>query len=93
MIKTFSCKKTEKLFHRFRSHKLPQNIEKIALRKLTILHAATSINDLRIPLSNHLELLKGKRKGIHSIRINDQWRICFKWKQCDAYDVEIIDYH
>ena len=63
------------------------------MRKLWMVAAADSINDLRIPPANHLEKLKGKRKGQHSIRINDQWRICFKWHQQDAYEVEIVDYH
>lgn len=66
---------------------------KIAYRKLLMIHAASSINDLRVPPSNHLELLKGDRKGSHSIRINEKWRICFKWIHQDAYDVEIVDYH
>lgn len=93
MIKTFNCKETQKLFHRIKSLKLPNDIQKIALRKLNIIHASADINDLRIPPSNHLELLKGKYKGRHSIRINKQWRIMFKWKQSNAYEIEITDYH
>ena len=93
MIKSFKGKETEKLFKRIKSHKLPPNIQKIALRKLGMIHAATSINDLRVPPSNRLESLKGKRKGQYSIRINDQWRICFRWNKSDAYYVEITDYH
>ncbi len=93
MIKSFKNKEAEKIFNRTKSLKLPADIQKIALRKLVMVHAAVSINDLRIPPSNHLEQLKGDKKGTHSIRINNQWRICFKWIQNDAYDVEIIDYH
>lgn len=73
--------------------KLPQNIQHLARGKLIILNAATDLNILRVPPGNRLEALKGARKGQYSIRINDQWRICFKWKTGDAYDVEIEDYH
>ncbi len=93
MIKTFRDKETEKIFNRLISKKLPQNIQHLARRKLVILDAATKLNTLRIPPGNKLEALKGDRKGQHSIRINDQWRICFKWKAGDTYDVEIADYH
>lgn len=93
MIKNFKCKETEKIFNRNKSKKLPTNIQKTALRKLTMIHAAVLISDLKIPPANHLEQLKGNRKNQHSIRINKQWRICFKWKQNNAYDVEITDYH
>jgi len=93
MIKTFNCKETGNLFNRIKSLKLPNDIQKAALRKLLILHAAVDINDLRIPPSNHLEQLKGKMKGKHSIRINDQWRIVFRWVNGNAYEVEIADYH
>ena len=93
MIKTFRDKETEKIFNRFLSRKLPQNIQYLARRKLVILDAATELAALRVPPGNRLEALKGARKGQHSIRINDQWRICFKWKSGDAYDVEIADYH
>ena len=93
MIKVFRCKETEKLFNRIRSKKFPADIQRTALRKLTMLHAVVSLNDLRVPPSNHLERLKGDRKNQYSIRINDQWRICFKWIASDAYDVEITDYH
>jgi proteic killer suppression protein len=72
---------------------LSQNIQHVARKKLITLDAATVLNDLRIPPGNRLEALKGDRKGQHSIRINDQWRICFKWKVGDAYDVEITDHH
>ena len=92
MIKTFKCKNTEKLFNdlyvkRFRS------ISKVARIKLEVLNAAVSLNSLRVPPGNRLEQLKGNRKGQRSIRINDQWRICFVWKDENATEVEIVDYH
>jgi len=93
MIKSFSNKETEKIFNRQFSSKLPQNIQRVARKKLAILDAAPRLNDLRIPPGNQLEALKGDRKGQHSVRINDQWRICFKWSDGDAKDVEITDYH
>ena len=93
MIKTFRDKETEKIFNRLLSRKLPQNIQHLARRKLVILDATPELNAFRLPPANRLEALKGDRKGQHSIRINDQWRICFKWKAGDAYDVEIADYH
>ena len=92
MIKSFASKDTEALFERQSSRKF-KNIERVALRKLTMINAAKTINDLRVPPNNRLELLKSDRKGQHSIRINDQWRICFNWNQGDAYNVEICDYH
>ena len=93
MIKTFLNKETERIFNRLPSRKLPQNIQRLARRRLVILDAATDLKSLRVPPGNRLEALKGDRKGQHSIRINDQWRICFKWKTGDAYEVEIADYH
>jgi toxin HigB-1 len=93
MIKTFQDKETEKIFNRLLSRKLPQNIQHLARRKLVILDAVDELNTLRVPPGNKLEALKGDRKGQYSIRISDQWRICFKWKAGDAYDVEIVDYH
>ena len=93
MIKTFRDKETEKIFNRTKSRKLPSDIQHLARRKLIMLDAATDLNSLRIPTGNRLEALKSNRKGQHSIRINDQWRICFRWKAEDAYDVEITDYH
>jgi proteic killer suppression protein len=93
MIKTFQDKETEKIFNRLLSRKLSQNIQHVAHRKLIILDAANELNILRVPPGNILEALKGDRKGLHSIRINDPWRICFKWKAGDAYDVEIADYN
>lgn len=93
MIRSFADKETEKLFNREFSKKLPSDIQRIARRKLEILDAAENLNDLRIPPSNRLEKLKGNRVHQHSIRINDQWRICFEWRETDAYEVEIFDYH
>jgi len=93
MIKSFKSKETEKIFNREYSLKMPFSIQRTALRKLWMIDASHMINDLRVPPANHLEKLKGKRRGQHSIRINDQWRICFKWSQGDAYNVEITDYH
>lgn len=93
MIKSFRDKETEKIFNRLFSRKLPQNIQHIARRKLVILDAAPELNELRIPPGNKLESLKRERKDQLSIRINDQWRICFNWKAGDAYNVEITDYH
>lgn len=93
MIKNFKCKETEKLFNREFIKRLSPAIQPVALRKLKILDAATIIDTLKVPPGNRLEALKGDRKGQHSIRINDQWRICFIWDSGDAFDVEIIDYH
>ncbi len=93
MIKSFADKEAEKIFGREFSRKLPNDIQRIARRKLEILDAAESFNDLRVPPSNRLEKLKGNRSQQHSIRVNDQWRICFEWRGEDAYDVEIVDYH
>ena len=93
MIKSFRDKETEKIFNRQFSSKLPQNIQRVARKKLVILDAVTELNDLRVPPGNQLEALKGERKGQHSIRINDQWRICFRWRAGDSFDVEITDYH
>jgi proteic killer suppression protein len=93
VIKTFRDKETEKIFNRLVSIKLSQNIQHLARRKLIILDAATQLNALRVPPGIRLEALKSDRKGQHSIRINDQRRICFRWKSGDAYDVEIADYH
>jgi len=93
MIKSFRDKEIEKVFGRQLSTKLPQHIQRIARKKLVMLDAAPELNDLRIPPGNRLEALKGDRKGQHSIRINDQWRICFNWSDGDAYEVGITDYH
>jgi proteic killer suppression protein len=93
MIKSFACKETKRLFNREFSRKLPQDIQRVARRKLEILDAAEVLQDLRIPPSNRLKKLSGDRKGQYSVRINDQWRICFEWRRGDAYSVEIADYH
>ena len=93
MIKSFKGKETEKIYLRERSRKLPGDIQQIALRKLRMLNNAKGVNDLRIPSANRLEKLTGSRAGQYSIRINDQWRLCFIWKDNNAYDVEITDYH
>lgn len=93
MIKTFADKETEKLFRRTPLRKLPPDLQRVARMKLEILDAAEVLQDLRIPPSNRLEKLSGKRAGHYSIRINDQWRICFVWRQENAYDVKIVDYH
>jgi proteic killer suppression protein len=93
MIESFACKETEKIFNRQFSGKLPTSIQPIAFRKLRMLNRSSSIQDLRVPPANRLEALSGKRKGQRSIRINQQWRICFEWKEGNAYKVEIVDYH
>ncbi|MCQ2573967.1 MAG: type II toxin-antitoxin system RelE/ParE family toxin [Treponema sp.] len=92
MIKSFKCKDTEELYNTGESRKF-KAIERVALRKLDMIQAAIKVDTLRIPPANHLELLKGDREGQYSIRINDQWRICFRWDGADALDVEIVDYH
>jgi proteic killer suppression protein len=93
MIKNFRCKETEKLFLRQRSPRFSSGVQRIALRKLLLLDAAEKLEDLRIPPGNRLEKFIGNRQGQHSIRVNDQWRICFRWSEGDAYEVEIVDYH
>jgi len=93
MIRSFACQETEKLFNDESSRRLPVSIQRVARRKLLVLHQARALNDLRVPYGNHLEALKGDRAGQHSIRVNDQWRICFRWLEADALDVEIVDYH
>jgi proteic killer suppression protein len=93
VIRTFKDKEAEKVFQRERSRKLPDVIQRPALRKLRMLHRAVSLNDLRVPPANRLERLKGRRAGQYSIRINEQWRVRFRWKNGDAFDVEIVDYH
>ncbi len=92
MIKSFKSKDTARLFNRLSSRRW-RGIADAARRKLEILNAAKSLAELRVPPGNRLEALKGDRRGQHSIRINDQWRICFVWRGGDAYDVEIVDYH
>jgi len=93
MIQSFHDKEAEKIFNHELSRKYSENLQRVALRKLNILDAAGALSDLRLPPGNKLEKLSGDRLGQHSIRINDQWRICFRWSGNDAYDVEITDYH
>lgn len=93
MILSFKDKEAEKLFHGKFSARLPQAIQRTAAIKLKVLHAATVLETLRIPPSNNLEVLRGDRQGAYSIRINKQWRICFVWRDGNAVDVEIVDYH
>lgn len=93
MLNSFKCSETEKIAHASVSRKLPQDMQRVALRKLRQLEAATTLDDMRIPPGNRLEPLRGSREGQHSVRINDQWRLCFRFENGDAYDVEIVDYH
>jgi len=93
MIESFRDKQTEMIWNQEWSKKFPNEIQSIALRKLIMLHRSLSLNDLRVPPSNHLEKLHRDREGQYSIRINDQWRICFTWKDGNAFQVEITDYH
>lgn len=93
MIRSFICKETERIFKRQFSKKFPADIQRMALRKLRMLNRAKTLRDLLVPPGNRLEALKGTRKGQHSIRINDQWRVCFEWHENDAYNIEIVDYH
>lgn len=93
MIRTFADKEVEKIWHGTQPRKLPTNVQSAARRKLRMLNNAATLDDLRVPPANRLEALKGERKGQHSIRINDQWRIRFQWKDGDALDVVIVDYH
>jgi proteic killer suppression protein len=93
MIHSFKCKETEKIFNGRFSPKLSQSIQRLAARKLWYLDSAGELDDLRSPPGNHLEALRADRDGQQSIRINDQWRICFVWRDNNAHDVEIVDYH
>jgi proteic killer suppression protein len=93
VILSFACGETERIFKAQLSRKFPPTIQRNARRKLLALHAATELQQMAVPPGNHLKALKGKLKGLHSIRINDQWRICFRWAGTDAHDVEIVDYH
>lgn len=92
MIKSFADKETEKLWNRKRS-RIPADLQKRALKKLTVLNAATSLEVLGAVPGNHLEPLRGDRKGQHSVKINDQYRVCFVWDAVNAYEVEVVDYH
>ncbi len=93
MIQSFRDKETARLFQREPIRKIPLDIQRTALRKLWMIDAAQDLNDLKVPPANRLEKLRGNRAVQYSIRINDQWRICFRWEAGNAYDVEIIDYH
>lgn len=93
MIKTFADNEAERIWQGLASRRLPPDIQSVARRKLRMLNNARCLTDLSIPPANRLEPLKGKRYGQHSIRINDQWRICFIWQEGNAFEVEIVDYH
>lgn len=93
MIRSFRDRDTERVFLRERVGRFALPLHRSALRKMLLLDAAESLNDLRVPPANRLEKLSGAREGQYSIRINDQWRICFRWEEGNAYDVEIVDYH
>ena len=93
MIESFRCRETEAIYQREYSRRLPTDIQKTAFRKLRMLNRSSTVEDLRVPPGNRLEALSGSRRGQHSIRINDQWRICFVWRNGGAHDVEIVDYH
>ncbi len=93
MIQSFACKDTEKIWNGLKVRAFPGDMQDRALIKLRLIDTAKTVEDLKIPPGNRLEDLKGDRKGQKSIRINDQWRICFVWKDNEAFDVEIVDYH
>ena len=93
MIVSFACAETEQIFRGQRSRRLPPSIQNVARRKLEYLHRARTLDDLRMPPGNRLEALRGGRSGQHSVRVNDQWRICFVWRGGNAERVEIVDYH
>ncbi|MFC1661247.1 type II toxin-antitoxin system RelE/ParE family toxin [Gemmatimonadota bacterium] len=93
MIKSFRDRDTERLYRRESVRKFGAGVQRVALRKLRMLDAATILEDLRVPPGNRLEKLKSDREGQHSIRVNQQWRVCFRWRSGDAFDVEIVDYH
>lgn len=93
MIRSFADKETELIWIGYRSRKLPGEIQQKALVKLALVNRAVTLDDLRVPPGNRLEALKGDRKGQYSIRINNQWRVCFHWKDGGAHHVEIVDYH
>ena len=93
MIKDFKDKQTELVWNGTVSKRLPQTIQAVARRKLRMLNNSATLNDLKVPPANRLERLRGSRECQYSIRINEQWRICFNWKDSNAYQVEIVDYH
>ncbi len=93
MIKSFGDRNTERLFAREPVRRFPAELRRVMLRKLVTVDAAEVLDDLRVPPGNRLEKLRGDRTGQHRIRVNDQWRVCFTWRDGDAYDVSIVDYH
>lgn len=93
MIRSFRDRETEKVFNREPARHWSRDLQRVARRKLLMLDASETLADLRVPPGNRLEKLSGDREGQHSIRINDQWRVCFRWREGDAHDVEIVDYH
>ena len=93
VIKSFADKRTDRLFEREPVRSLPASLLRVMLRKLVVVDAAEELGDLRIPPGNRLERLKGERAGQYSIRINEQWRVCFRWEDGDAHDVQVVDYH
>jgi len=93
VIKSFADRDTERLFNRETVRRFPADLLRTMLRKLIALDSAEALADLRVPPGNRLEKLKGRRSGLYSIRVNDQWRVCFDWKDGDAHEVEIVDYH
>jgi proteic killer suppression protein len=93
VILSFACAETERVFRAQLARRFPPGLQRGARRKLLMLHAATELRQLAVPPGNRLEALKGNRKGQHSIRVNDQWRVCFRWQNGQAHAVEIVDYH
>lgn len=93
MIRSFASKQTQEIWEGRQSRRLPPDVQRIARRKLRMINNATNVAELRVPPNNRLERLKGDRSGMYSIRINDQWRICFRWEDGDVHDVELVDYH
>ena len=93
MIASFRDKETERLWRTGKSHRIPADLQRRAFKKLAILNAAVALENLRVPPGNDLEALRGNRSGQYSIRINDQYRVCFVWREGNAFDVEVVDYH
>ena len=93
MIRSFASRDTAPLFRREPVRRFPDTLQRAMLRKLIVVDAAETLNDLKVPPGNHLEKLTGDRAGQYSIRVNDQWRVCFEWRDGDAYEVELVDYH
>jgi toxin HigB-1 len=92
VILGFACAETERVFRAELARRFPRDIQRRARRKLLLLHASTELSQLAVPPGNRLEALQGDRRGQHSVRVNDQWRLCFRWRDGNAYDVEIADY-